>query len=145
MVFSLLDRFALLDICTIADVTGRDPESVARLYFALSGHLGLDRLLASVTRLERGDRWHALARLTLREDLYAAMRALCVDVLESTSSADSAEQKIADWEQHNETRLGRARTALSDIMALGSQDLATLSVAARQFRSMIHVSSHSVS
>ncbi|WP_024793339.1 NAD-glutamate dehydrogenase [Tomitella biformata] len=144
-VFGLLDRFPLLDICTIADVTNRDAEAVARLYFALSGHLQLDALLVAVSRLDRGDRWHALARLTLREDLYAAMRALCIDVLESAAAADSAEQKIRDWEQHNEARLSRARAALTDIMALGNQDLATLSVAARQFRSMIHVGSHTAS
>lgn len=144
-VYGLVDRFPLLDIRTIADMTNTDADSVARLYYALSGHLQLDPILVSVTRLHRGNRWHALARLSLREDLYAAMRALCVDVLASTAADEDAQRRIADWESHNAARVGRARAALADIVALSAQDLATLSVAARQFRSMIHVSRHSAS
>src|SRR5699024_5873077 len=71
-----LDRFALLDIITTSEVVERDAAEVVRVYFALSARLRMDDFQVAVSRLERGDRWHALARLTLREDLYSAMRLL---------------------------------------------------------------------
>ena len=44
---------------------------------------------------------------------------------------------IADWESTNASRLSRARAALGEIVESGTLDLATLSVAARQIRSMV--------
>src|SRR5699024_8046596 len=84
-VFILLDKFALLDISAIVETSGRKADDVARLYFAVADYLDIDDVMSAVTRLERGDRWHALARMTIREDLYTAMRALCLDVLESST------------------------------------------------------------
>src|SRR5699024_6048908 len=140
-VFILLDKFALLDISAIVETSGRKADDVARLYFAVADYLDIDDVMSAVTRLERGDRWHALARMTIREDLYTAMRALCLDVLESSTAGAPAAEAIAEWEQSNVRRLTRSRSALAEIMEMGLQDLATLSVAARQFRSMVHASS----
>ncbi len=53
-----LYTFSLLDITDVADETGREPAEVAELYYALSEHIGLDRILSSVSALDRGDRWH---------------------------------------------------------------------------------------
>ena len=64
--------------------TGRAPLEVAELYYALSEHIGLDRILASVSALDRGDRWHALARQAVRDGLYASVRAITADVLTTT-------------------------------------------------------------
>jgi glutamate dehydrogenase len=49
----------------------REPFEVARLYYAMSEHLGISVALTAVSGLERGDRWHSLARLALRDDLYS--------------------------------------------------------------------------
>ena len=57
------------------------PYEVAALYYGLSEHLGVDLALTSVSALERGDRWHALARLALRDDLYGSLRAITLDAL----------------------------------------------------------------
>jgi glutamate dehydrogenase len=53
---------------------------------------------------------------------------------------ESAEQKIAEWEQINGSRVHRARRTLTEIYAGDARDLATLSVAARQIRSMTRTS-----
>ncbi len=116
----------------------RTAQEAAELYYALSDHLDTDRMLDSVSELERGNRWHALARLALRDDLYSSLRAITLDVLRSSDPGDSPEEKIAKWEEHNASRLQRARSALEELRsAAGKLDLATLSVAARQVRSMI--------
>ncbi|SDP61513.1 glutamate dehydrogenase [Actinopolyspora xinjiangensis] len=144
-VATLLDTFALLDITEIAELAERDagvaaersPRESAELYFALSEYLDMERMLVSVAELERGNRWHALARLALRDDLYASLRAIAVDVLRGSDPEDRPENKIAQWESANASRIGRARASLEEIRRSGRQDLATLSVAARQLRSMV--------
>jgi glutamate dehydrogenase len=45
-------------------------------------------------------------------------------------------QKITEWESTNGSRVERARRTLSQIYESDQRDLATLSVAARQIRSM---------
>ncbi|MGJ7907067.1 NAD-glutamate dehydrogenase [Actinopolyspora sp. H202] len=144
-VSTLLDTFALLDITEIAElaerdaglVTERSPRESAELYYALWEYLDMERMLVSVADLERGNRWHALARLALRDDLYASLRAIAVDVLRSSDQEEQPENKIAQWESANASRIERARASLEEIKRSGRQDLATLSVAARQLRSMV--------
>jgi glutamate dehydrogenase len=58
-------------------------------------------------------------------------------VLRQSDPGAPADEKIAAWEQANSSRLSRSRTALEEIQAAGRLDLATLSVAARQIRSMV--------
>jgi glutamate dehydrogenase len=139
-----LYSFGLLDVAEIAEIAEADhdgdPEDiagVAELYYALSDHLGLHGLLTAVAGLSRRDRWDALARLSLRDELYSSLRAVTLDVLTHTDDTETADEKIADWEQANASRLTRARSALAEIARSGRSDLATVSVAARQIRSMV--------
>ena len=131
-----LYRYSLLDVIDIADIVDRDPAEVADTYFALMNYLGTDGLLTAVSGLPRDDRWHALARLAIRDDVYGSLRALCFDVLAVGEPAERAEEKIAEWERSLGSRVLRARRTLTEIYAHDARDLATLSVAARQIRSM---------
>jgi len=110
---------------------------VAELYYAVSAHLDIDHMLTAVSQLERGDRWHSLARLALRDDLYGSLRSLTLDVLGGSEPDEATDEKIDQWEQTNSSRLARARSSLTEIAMAGTLDLATLSVAVRQVRSML--------
>jgi glutamate dehydrogenase len=132
-----LYTYSLLDIADVAMQTERDPFETADVYYALSAHLDFDRMLSQVSGLERGDRWHALARQAVRDDLYRSMRMLTADVLSTTSPGQDAADKIAQWENENASRLARARRTLTEIFRSSAQDLAALSVAAREVRTMI--------
>ncbi|MCA1654908.1 MAG: NAD-glutamate dehydrogenase, partial [Pseudonocardiaceae bacterium] len=143
-VASLLDGYALLDVTEVSELADRDaldtersPRETAELYYALSDHLSIDSMLTSISALERGNRWHALARLALRDDLYSSLRAITLDVLRQSDPGTSADDKIANWEHVNARRLSRSRESLAEIRQAGTLDLATLSVAARQVRSMV--------
>lgn len=140
MVATGLYQFSLLDIIDIADIVDRDPAEVADAYFALMDHLGTDGLLTAVSRLSRNDRWHSLARLAIRDDIYGSLRALCFDVLAVGEPDENGVEKIAEWEMTNSSRIGRARRTLTELYESGEHDLATLSVAARQIRSMTRTS-----
>jgi glutamate dehydrogenase len=145
-VSALLNTYGLLDVVEVAELaeaeTGMSGErcqlETAELYFALSEHLAIDKMLTSASQLDRGNRWHSLARLALRDDLYSSLRAITLDVLRRSDPGDSADHKIAKWEESNASRLARARAALEEIRQVGRLDLATLSVAARQVRAMAH-------
>jgi len=140
LVSSALYQFSLLDIIDIADILDREPAEVAETYFALMGHLNADALLTAVSELPRSDRWHSLARLAIRDDIYGSLRLLTVDVLAVGEPDESGEEKIAEWESTNSSRLRRARRTLDEIYQDDIRDLATLSVAARQIRAMTRTS-----
>jgi glutamate dehydrogenase len=146
-VAALLNIYPLLDVVEIAELaernyhaatddTERDPLEVAELYYAMSDHLGIDLGLTSVSSLQRGNRWHALARLALRDDLYSSLRAITLDALRDATPGTSAAEKIAEWERANASRLARARAALQAVAQAGELDLATLSVISRQLRGL---------
>ncbi|WP_199255497.1 NAD-glutamate dehydrogenase [Mycolicibacterium mengxianglii] len=136
MVSSGLYQYSLLDIIDVADIVDRDEVEVADTYFALMDHLGTDGLLTAVSGLPRDDRWHSLARLAIRDDIYSSIRTLTFDVLAVGEPEESGEEKIDEWQHTNGSRLERARRTLTEIYADGERDLATLSVAARQIRNM---------
>ncbi|MET4611416.1 glutamate dehydrogenase [Rhodococcus sp. PvR044] len=134
----LLDQFGLLDIIEVADVSGRDVPDVAELYYALSQHLGAVHLLQSVSRLSYDNRWNSLARLAMRDELYGSLRALCLDLLGNPASAgESTAEMIGRWEVRNSTRILRARSTLDAIFENSSVDVAAMSVAVRQIRSLV--------
>ncbi|MGH3771066.1 MAG: NAD-glutamate dehydrogenase [Pseudonocardiaceae bacterium] len=126
-----LTSFGLLDVVEVAELAQQDAERVARLYYALSAHLDIDRMLSLVSALERGDRWHGLARLALRDDLYAALREITLHALHVGDVGLAPATVIAQWERENSSRLSRARATLDEISDAASLDLATLSVAVR--------------
>jgi len=132
-----LYTFSVLDIVDVAMQVGADLAETAELYYTLSAHLDFDRILSAVTGLERGDRWHALARQALRDDLYRSMRLITADVLTGTDDQLGVSARIESWESQSTAKLARARTTLAQIAAAGAGDLAALSVAASEVRSMV--------
>ncbi len=140
-----LYRFSLLDIIDIADITETDTADVADTYFALMDRLGTDGLLTAISALPRYDRWHSLARLAIRDDIYASLRSLCLDVLAAGEPDESGEEKIVEWEHISASRVQRAQRTLTEIYESGATDLATLSVAARQIRRMTQTSGRGTS
>ncbi len=132
-----LYTFSILDIVDVATQVGAELAETAEMYYALSAHLDFDRILSSVTALERGDRWHALARQALRDDLYRSMRFITANVLTGTDRGPEVMHRIEQWESTSAAKLDRARTTLNQIAEAGAGDLAALSVAASEVRSMI--------
>ncbi len=139
-VASGLYQYSLLDIIDIADIVDREPAEVADTYFALMDYLNSDALLTAVSGLPRDDRWHSLARLAIRDDIYGSIRSLCFDVLAVGEPSERGEEKIEEWQLTNGSRVQRARRTLNEIYQSDARDLATLSVAARQIRSMTRTS-----
>ncbi len=129
----LLWEFALLDITESASTVDVGTEEAAPLYFALFDRYGADTLLLAISALGREDRWEALARAALREDVYAVMASLTSTVLTATEPGTPAE-RVAAWESPREAQLARVRRTLAEVHAQQGSELAPLSVALRLLR-----------
>ncbi|MGW9551190.1 NAD-glutamate dehydrogenase [Citricoccus zhacaiensis] len=134
----LFESFGLLDVVRLARQTGRAPRQVADVYFRLYDRFDAEEMLNLITDLPRSGRWKALARAALRDDLYALIVNVTTDVLAGGTEADADDgaHLVEAWEEENTTRLERAERFLQEIRESGSDDLAPLSVALRQLRSV---------
>ena len=70
-------------------------------------------MLTRVTMLPRDDRWDAMARGALRDDLYAVLESLTRSVLEVSNARHDAASRLAEWSDLNADALGRARRGRS--------------------------------
>jgi glutamate dehydrogenase len=129
--------FSALDVVDVAAGTGRDLQEVAGVYFALDRHLKLDWLRERILRLPRDDRWQALARAALRDDLYAVRASLTAEVLQGAVPAQDSDELIQHGFAPYQSAVGRCVGVLQDIAAEDRADLATLSVALREVRGLV--------
>ena len=129
--------YMLLGVMEIANREGLDPSEVARLHFALGERLGLSALVQRILALPRADRWQTMARAALRDDLHAVHTQLTGQVLTRTSPDDSAEARIAAWEEAEAVVVPRATGTLEEICAEEQADLARLSVGLRVVRGLL--------
>ncbi|MFH8516460.1 NAD-glutamate dehydrogenase [Streptomyces gelaticus] len=129
--------FPALDIVAIAERTGKDPLSVAEVYYDLADRLGITQLMDRIIELPRADRWQSMARASIREDLYAAHAALTADVLSVGNGTSTPEERFKAWEEKNAAILTRSRSTLEEIQGSDAFDLANLSVAMRTMRTLL--------
>jgi glutamate dehydrogenase len=132
-VASLGPLFASFDIVEVVEETGLDVEQVAAVHFRLGSALELTWLRDAIIALPREDRWAALARAALRDDLFSLQRALTAAVLRADPSGD-----VGAWVAANPAS-ERCLQTLADIRAGKTFDLTTLPVAVREVRNLIQV------
>ncbi|MEH0111032.1 NAD-glutamate dehydrogenase [Tersicoccus sp. MR15.9] len=135
----LFESYALLDVAELARQSGQPVELVLSTYFAIYERFEVDDLLERITRLPRQDRWQALARGALREDLYSTVADLTTTVIESTEDTPAAEgpERLDRWQDLNGERLDRVRSMFNEATTRQTDDMASLSVALRLLRSIV--------
>ncbi len=127
----------------VADATDQPVETAAEAYFTLGDRLRLHWLRHHVEALPRDNRWRALARAALRDDLYGQQAELTAEILRATPDDLPPAERIDAWVDANGGYVERVLQVLTDINASGAFDLATLSVALREIRNLITSSSAS--
>jgi glutamate dehydrogenase len=135
-VAALRTMFSTLDIVEVARETGVDLETVARVHFYLGHRLQLHWLRDRIVELPRDDRWRALSRAALRDDLYGLQRALTAEVLRASGAHGDAQAMVESWLASN-TAVERALETLADIRVGRVYDLTTLPVAVREVRNLL--------
>jgi glutamate dehydrogenase len=135
-VASLGTMYAALDIVEVADQTELDVESVAAVHFQLGSRLQLHWLRDRISELPRDDRWRALARAALRDDLFGLHRALTREVLRVGRPGEEPGELVERWiEAHPDAE--RCLQTLADIRVGRTFDMTTLPVAVREVRNLI--------
>jgi glutamate dehydrogenase len=135
---ALASLASALDIVEIGAQTERPVESIAAIYAVVGDRLGLDWLRDRILGdLRRDDRWSALARSALRDDVYGDHRAITTAVLRGARPLDDATVAFDRWAADHEAALARAAKVLADVRQSSTYDLATLSVALRELRNLI--------
>jgi glutamate dehydrogenase len=127
--------FSTLDVVEVSNESGLEIEQVAGVHFRVGSVLQLHWLLGHILALSRDDRWQALARAALRDDLYSLHRALTAEVLRSESAGD-----VDAWVAANPDA-ERCLQTLGDIRAGNAFDLTTLPVAVREVRNLLQAAS----
>ena len=135
-VAELLDTFSLLDVVEVARSMEQEPAEVAPLYFALEERFAIEALLSRIAGLPRSDRWQAMARASVRYDLYATLASITRAVLTETEPGDPAD-RIPAWEQGRAELLARTRATVDAALSVEPADLATMSVALRALRTLV--------
>ena len=132
-----LFQFPFLDIVECSRSRGWSVDDVASVYFVLYSRLRFGEFLSRVTKLSKNDRWGAMARSAMRDDLYSVLIELTESVLRNTSPAEP-DERVDVW-------YGRCATAdqqlLDEVLDATESDdehgLAPLSVALRRLRSLM--------
>jgi glutamate dehydrogenase len=108
------------------------------VHFDLGHRLQLHWLRDRIIELPRDDRWRALSRAALRDDLYGLHRALTREVLRSAEGAPigDAPALVESWVEANPAS-ERALDTLADIRVGRVFDLTTLPVAVREVRNLL--------
>ena len=135
-VASMPSLLSVFDIVEDAGLTGTEQPLVMTTYFGIGSRLGLDWLRDRILELPRGDRWQALARAALRDDLYRLHRSLTRDVLAGGADGDS-ESAIAGWMGRNAAAVERSQSVLADVQAYRTFDTTTLPVALRELKNLV--------
>ncbi|MER1995666.1 MAG: NAD-glutamate dehydrogenase [Arthrobacter sp.] len=133
------ESYGLLDVALATRQVEEPAENIAAVYYAVYDRYGIDDLLERITKLPRGDRWQALARAALRDDLYSTVADMTVAALQATPSMDGADPvaRVEAWEQENADNLERATKMFAEVNQLEQDDMASLSVALRLLRSIV--------
>jgi glutamate dehydrogenase len=138
-VAAMVAAYSAFDIVDTAASIGRSVEETAEVYFDIADRLQITRLRDRITALPRDDRWNAMARAALRDDLYNAHASLAKDVLMVTGPG-SPEERLAAWTQRNDPAVRRATQTLTEIWDSDAFTVATLSVAVRAIRTLVAAS-----
>ena len=90
--------------------------------------MALNWLRHQIELLEVDGHWQAVARRTLREEIYAMHRSLTAQVI-ALDGKSRAEDTVNRWLQHHRDIIIHVDRMLNDMKSVGDIDFATLSVA----------------
>jgi glutamate dehydrogenase len=114
-----------LDIVAMARKERQPVAQVARAYFELGVHIGLDWLHGEIDRLSVDGTWQATARTGLRDAAMRAHRELTLQVLRLRGGKPA--ERVARWSANCKSLASWQRT-LAEMRAVGTTDFATLTV-----------------
>jgi glutamate dehydrogenase len=135
-VANLIILASAADIVRIAARQGATVEDAGGLYFAVGTRFGLGWLRAAAQRLGAGGHWQKLAAAAAIEDLYGTQRDITTAVAAEAPGL-AAPEALAAWIAGHRVTVERTDAVLAELKAARQVDLAMLTVAGRQLKTLI--------
>ncbi len=126
---------SLLDVVELAGTSGWPRDVVARVYLGLDDRLQIGALRRRILGLARNDRWDALARASLRDDLSAEHLALTASVLRNPEAGGMSDP-VSAWLSTRAEAVQRHLDLVAETQDAAGAPLASLSVVLRQLRAL---------
>jgi glutamate dehydrogenase len=123
------------DVVEIAEQSKLPIDKAATVYFGVGTALSLDWIREQIEALGVEGHWQAVARTTLRDNIYNLQRMLCLQVL-AESRGRAPAQALEAWMVRHKDAVDYVRQTVTDMRALPAMDFATLSVALQAVRRM---------
>ncbi len=130
------DMLSALAVVEVAASAAIPVETAASVYFELGEKLDLHWLRDRIAALPRDNRWQALSRAALRDDLYAQLSALTLDSLRLDAGKGAPAGRVDAWLRRNRIPVARCRQIVGDLMNAGQTDFTMLSVAMGEIRTL---------
>jgi glutamate dehydrogenase len=127
------------DLMQAARTAGCSIEDAVRIYFRLSERLSLAALGAAAHKLPRDGQWPSQAAIAMLDELAALHADLLGSVLRVAGAgrAADAEAALELWSASRKLALERVDRLKEELSAAGQLDLAMLSVATNELRSLV--------
>jgi glutamate dehydrogenase len=132
--------YAGLDIVEVASSSGFEVKATARAYYQLGARLNIDWLHDQVEKLRAHGHWQAVARGSLREDLYTQQRQLTARIIEQRETRADIETRVDEWLSSHRATVEHTQRVIGDMRAGGGSDFATLTVALQEIRKLVEAS-----
>ncbi len=131
---------AIYTSLNIIDVSTRenfDLIRTAEVYFAAGERVNMVWFRDQINHDSREGRWNALARLTLRDELDTAQRALTVAILKSGTNSLPTATLIQNWMENNKDALKRWDQLLSMLHSSTNIEYSMFFIAVRELLSLV--------
>jgi glutamate dehydrogenase len=129
------------DLMLAAEANGRSIEDAARLYFKLGERLSLATLGTAAQKLPREGQWPSQAAVSMLDELAALHADLLGSALRAAHGSDGdvsdPDRALARWSEPRKLALERIDRLREDLAAAGQIDLAMLSVATNELRTLV--------
>jgi glutamate dehydrogenase len=127
------------DVVRVAQLSGVGLIEAGKLYFEAGHYFGFRWLRATAQELPSQRYWDRQAIAALVDDLYASQRSLALTVLKHAhqKQPDSPAAMLEAWAQGRPHTMARVSQLITELQASASLDLAKLTVANRQIKSLL--------
>ena len=132
---SLEPMLCALDLVEVSTTARVDIRYAARAYFALGERIGLTWIKDQIESLTADGHWQAVARSTLRDNLYALQSKLTAAVL--ASRGRDAVARVDHWIERHAAVVESLKRVVVDLRTGAPPDFATLSVALQAVRRLV--------
>jgi glutamate dehydrogenase len=127
---------SLLDIAELSTKSARPLDVVASVYLTLDDQLRIGEIRRRILALPRDDRWDALARASMRDDLAAEHLALTSAALQTPTAPAAPTDPTTTWITTHAPAITRHLALVTETAQTTTNPLASLSVVLRQLRTL---------